>query len=101
MLEPNALKVTMLFPIFANDESPFSIETWSWWLDSIVAIGAYHEFFTRGSWEGRPEYHRCVTMILESADQLRRVEEFLREAREMFGQDVMYFEATQVHFRLI
>lgn len=75
--------------------------TWSWWLDSIVAIGAYHEFFTRGAWQGQTEYHRCVTMILESVDQLRRVEEFLREARERFSQEVMYFEATQVHFRLI
>ena len=41
MLQPNALKVTMLFPVFANDGSPFSVETWSWWFDSILAIGAY------------------------------------------------------------
>lgn len=101
MLEPNALKVTMLFPIYANDGSMFPADTWSWWLDSIVAIGAYHEFFTRGSWQGLTEYHRCVTMVLESPAQLRKVEEFLVEAREKFGQDVMYFEATQVHFRLI
>jgi hypothetical protein len=101
MLEPNALKVTMLFPIFANDGSVFPAETWSWWLDRVVSIGAYHELFTRGSWEGEIEYHRCVTMVLENVDQLRRVEEFLREARDIFGQDVMYFEGTQVHFRLI
>jgi len=101
MLKPNALKVTMLFPVLANDGEAFPSETWAWWLDSIVAIGAYHEFFTRGEWHGQAEVHRCVTMILESVDQLRRVEEFLREARDRFGQEVMYFEATQVHFRLI
>lgn len=101
MLEPNALKVTMLFPIFSNEGGPFPAEAWSWWLDSIVAIGAYHEFFTRGAWEGQLEYHRCVTMVLESVDQLRKVEAFLDEARDRFGQDVMYFEAVQVHFKLI
>src|SRR5437764_5561003 len=101
MLQPNALKVTMLFPVFANDGSPFSPETWTWWLDRIVAIGAYHEFFTRGAWEGQLEYHRCVTMVLTKDEQLQQVEAFLREARDKFGQDVMYFEAAQVHFKLI
>jgi len=101
MLQPNALKVTMLFPIFDNNDAPFPPEVWGWWLVSIVSIGAYHEFFTRGAWEGRLEYHRCVTLVLQTKEQLRKVEEFLEEARERFGQDVMYFEATQVHFRLI
>ena len=101
MLEPNAFKVTMLFPIFANDGSLFPADLWSWWLDSIIAVGAYHEFFTRGAWEGQLEYHRCVTMILTTDDQLQQVEAFLREARERFDQDVMYFEGTQVHFKLI
>ena len=101
MFQPNALKVTMLFPIFANDGTPFAVETWDWWLESILAIGAYHEFFTRGAWEGQLEYHRCVTMILETDEQLQRVEAFLHQARERFEQEVMYFEATQVHFRLI
>ena len=101
MLEPNALKVTMLFPIFANDDSLFPAGLWSWWLDSIVAVGAYHEFFTRGAWEGQLEYHRCVTMVLTTDDQLQQVEAFLREARDKFGQEVMYFEAAQVHFKLI
>jgi len=101
MLQPNALKVTMLFPIFANDGSPFPVQTWSWWFDSILAIGAYHEFFTRGAWEGRTEYHRCVTMVLEKPKQLEAVQAFLREAREKFGQQVMYFEAVPIYFELI
>jgi|ERR1044072_8857539 hypothetical protein len=101
MLEPNALKVTLLFPIFDNDDAPFPPDLWEWWLVSLVSIGAYHEFPTRGAWEGRLEYHRCVTLVLQTEEQLRKVEEFLREAREKFGQDVMYFEATQVHFKLI
>lgn len=93
MLRPNALKVTMLFPIYANDDTPFPPELWDWWLTSIVAVGAYHEFFTRGTWEGRLEYHRC--------DDGARDRRYLRQARGEFGQDVMYFEATQVHFKLI
>lgn len=101
MLKPNALKVTMLFPLYANDGVPFPVEVWDWWLDSIVAVGAYHEFFTRGAWEGQTEYHRCVTMVLETDEQLRQVESFLREARVRFQQQVMYFEGTNVHFKLI
>ncbi len=88
-------------PDLCNDGSLFPANLWSWWLDSIVAVGAYHEFFTRGAWEGQLEYHRCVTMVLKSDEQLQQVEAFLREARARFGQDVMYFEATQVHFKLV
>lgn len=40
-------------------------------------------------------------MVLTTEEQLQQVEAFLNEAREKFGQDVMYFEATQVHFKLI
>jgi hypothetical protein len=29
------------------------------------------------------------------------VEAFLREARERFGQEVMYFEAQRVYFKLV
>jgi len=101
MLEPNSLKITTLFPILGNDGLAFSAETWSWWLDSIMSFGAYHEFFTRGSWEGQTEMHRCITMVIQSEAQLRAIETFLHEARVRFEQDVMYFEATQVHFRLI
>ena len=101
MFEINAIKVSMLFPFYANDGSLFPPELWDWWLDSIVAIGAYHEFFTRGSWEGQFEYHRCVTMILETEEQLKQVKAFLREARVRFDQEVMYFEGTNVYFELI
>ena len=51
--------------------------------------------------EGQFEHHRCVTMILEKDQQLEQVETFLREARERFGQQVMYLEATNVYFQLI
>ena len=101
MLELNAFKVTLLFPIFANDETAFPPELWSWWFHSIVSIGAYYEFLTEGIWEGRREAHRCVTMVIKTDEQFRRLERFLQQARERFGQDVMYFEATPVHFRLI
>ena len=101
MLEPNATKVTMLFPLLDNDGNPFSAEVWAWWLDSIVTFGPYHELATRGSWKGIAERHRCVKIVVTDEAELQRLEAFLREARGMFGQEVMYFEAVQVHFKLI
>ncbi len=101
MLDPNATKVTMLFPLLDNDGKHFSAEVWSWWLDNIVTFGAYHELTTRGSWKGRTERHRCVKIVITDEAELQRLEAFLGEAREVFGQEVMYFEAVQVHFKLI
>jgi hypothetical protein len=101
MLDPNATKVTMLFPILGNDGRPFSAEVWSWWLDNIVTFGAYHELATSGTWKGRPERHRCVKIVIVDESELQRLEAFLRRAREVFEQEVMYFEAAQIHFKLI
>ena len=100
-LEPNAIKVTMLFPLLDNDGEPFSAEIWDWWLDNIITFGAYHELATRGTWKGRPERHRCVKIVITDESEIERLEAFLREAREAFGQEVMYFEAVRVHFKLI
>ena len=101
MLEPNAIKVTMLFPLLDNDGDPFSAETWDWWLDQIVTFGAYHELASRGTWKGRPEQHRCVKIVTTDVSEIERMERFLREAREVFGQEVTYFEAVGIHFKLI
>jgi hypothetical protein len=101
MLDPNATKVTMLFPLLANDGMPFSAEIWSWWLDNIVTFGPYHELSTRGSWKGIAEHHRCVKIVMTDESEIQRLEKFLQEAREVFGQEVMYFEAVRVHFKLI
>ena len=38
-LEPNAIKVTMLFPLLDNEGEPFSAEIWDWWLDQVVTFG--------------------------------------------------------------
>lgn len=101
MLDPNATKVTMLFPILANDGHPFPAGVWSWWLDAIITFGPYHELATRGIWKGKTERHRCVKIVITDESEIQRLETFLREAREVFGQDVMYFEAVRVHFKLI
>jgi hypothetical protein len=101
MLDPNATKITMLFPIVGNDGEPFSAGAWSWWLDNIVTFGPYHELATRGSWKGIAEHHRCVKIVITDESELPRLEAFLREAREVFEQEVMYFEAVRVHFKLI
>ena len=101
MLEPNAIKVTMLFPLVDNDEEPFSAEIWDWWLDNIVTFGAYHEMATRGTWKGVTERHRSVKIVATDESEVDRMEAFLLKAREVFGQEVMYFEAVRVHFKLI
>jgi hypothetical protein len=101
MLDPNATKVTMLFPLLGNDGEPFSASVWEWWLDNIVTFGAYHELASRGTWRGMTEQHRCVKIVIVDESELQRLEAFLAEAREVFGQEVMYFEAVRVHFKLI
>ena len=101
MLEPNAIKATMLFPLLGNDGEPFPAEVWDWWLDNILTFGPYHELSTRGTWKGKPERHRCVKVVMTEESELQRLEAFVREAREVFGQEVMYFEAVRVHFKLI
>jgi hypothetical protein len=47
------------------------------------------------------EQHRCVKIVIVDESELQRLEAFLAEAREVFGQEVMYFEAVRVHFKLI
>ena len=101
MFEPNATKVTMLFPLLQDDGEPFSAGTWEWWLDNIVTFGAYHELASRGTWRGIPERHRCVKIVSTDPFEVERLETFVRDARDVFGQEAMYFEAAKVHFKLI
>jgi hypothetical protein len=101
MLEPNALKVTVLFPMYANDETLYPFELWEWWSNSILDIGAHHEFFTRErERNGEPDYQRGATMILWRDEQLTELETFVREAQELFGR-VIYLEATKVYVNAI
>jgi hypothetical protein len=101
MFDTNATKVTMLFPLLHDDGEPFSAGAWDWWLDNIVTFGAYHEFATRGAWRGNPERHRCVRIVTADESEVQRLESFVRVARDVFGQEAMYFEAARIHFKLI
>jgi hypothetical protein len=100
MLEPNAVKVTTNFPMYANESTLHPFEMWRWWSKGIVTIGAEHQFFTREREDEEPAYERCVTMILWTDEQLAELETFLREAHEQVGRPV-YFEAMNVHVRPI
>ena len=90
----------MLFPMYTEEDSFFPFEIWDWWREHILGVGAYHRVFSREGWEGQPAYWRGATVILWRDEQMADVESFLREARETFGQTI-YFEATNVHVRLI
>ena len=101
MLQPNALKVTMHFPMYGNDGTLYPFELWEWWSASIHGIGTYHEFFTRErARKGEPEYQRGVTMILWGDQPLAELESFVRDAQEQFGR-VIYLEATNVYVNAI
>jgi hypothetical protein len=101
MFDTNASKVTMLFPLLQEDGEPFSAGAWDWWLDNIVLFGAYHELATRGTWRGKPERHRCVKIVSTDELEVERLRAFVRAARDVFGQEAMYFESVRVHFELI
>ena len=101
MFDTNATKVTMLFPLLQDDGEPFSAGVWDWWLDNILTFGAYHELATRGTWRGNRERHRCVKIVTADDSEVRRLQNFVLDARTAFGQEAMYFEAVRVHFELI
>jgi hypothetical protein len=42
-----------------------------------------------------------VKIVIVDESEIHRLEAFLREARDAFEQEVMYFEAVRVHFKLI
>jgi hypothetical protein len=100
MFDPNATKVTMLFPLLQDDGEPFSAGTWEWWLANVADLGLYDERPTRGSWRGSLKRYRFVQIVITDEAKLERLEAFLFEAREVFAQEV-FFEAVRVHFKLI
>src|SRR4051812_1066871 len=96
MFEPNATKVTMLFPLHQSNGEPFSEGTWEWWLANIASFGLYDERPRRGTWKGKPRRYRFVQIVITDEAKLERLEAFLLEAREVFAQEVL-FEAVRVH----
>jgi len=100
MFEPNATKVTMLFPLLQSNGEAFSEGTWEWWLSNIGSFGLYDERPIRSTWRGRAKRYRFVQIVITDEAKLGRLEAFLLEAREVFAQEV-FFEAVRVHFKLI
>jgi len=100
MFEPNATKVTMLFPLKQSNGEPYSEGTWEWWLANIASFGLYDDRPIRSTWKGRLKRYRFVQIVITDETKLERLDSFLLEVREVFAQEV-FFEAVRVHFKLI
>ena len=102
----NAIKVTVLFPLFDNDGNPFDREAWSWFLDELVRLGELGFDFTElgrteGSWRGHTDRCRWIVTVVRGEEQVEEIRRFLREARVKFRQEVMYLDYHPVHFELV
>lgn len=99
--KPNALKVTMLFPILDNNGEPFDEEDWIWWQDELDRLGDFTELGqTRGLWKGRNDKCRWIMAIVDE-QKIGAIREFLAEARKRFRQEVMYLDYHPVYFELV
>ena len=85
----------MLFPIYDNDGEPFEREIYEWFADEVKTIfpegATEYGGHATGWWHGKIDLSRCIWAILEE-DELNVIREFLREAKEKFRQEKMYFE---------
>lgn len=100
--KPNAVKVTMLFPLLDNNGNPFDEETWSWWMDKVEEVlGDFTEMgLTKGDWRGYADQCRWIMAVIPK-DRLNAVRSFLKEARERFKQKRMYLDFHPVHLELV
>ena len=96
-------KVTMFFPLRDNEGNTFEEETWEWWRDELTKLlsGFTDLGVVHGWWQGQSDQNQWITAVVESAEQVDELRRFLQSARQMFGQDAMYFEWHPVHFELV
>ncbi len=99
---PNAIKVTLFFPLFDEDGNPFDRETWRWWQRDMKKLDLdFSELgLAGGAWRGQKDRCRWIMTVIRK-ETLPEIREFLREARKRFGQTVMYLDYHPVFFELV
>jgi len=96
----NALKVTLLFPLFDNEGNFFEEEIWGWWRDEMSKIlTAFTDMgIVTGWWLGQSDRNRWIVTVVKAQKEVDRIRDFLRLAREKFKQEAMYLDYHPVHF---
>jgi hypothetical protein len=96
----NALKVTLLFPLFDNDGNPFEEEVWDWWLDEMTNLfrGFTDLGVVSGWWLGHSDRNRWIVVIVKTEKEVGRTRNLLQMARERFKQQAMYLDYHPVRF---
>ncbi len=91
--EPNAFKVTLIFPLRDNEGRPFPESVWQWWNSEIARVlpGFTDMGGVEGLWQKKVDQNLMLFSVVER-ERLDEVRSFLREARIRFGQNAMYFE---------
>lgn len=102
MIQTNAFKITLFFPLSDNEGNPFEVEVWSWWRDRITILvfdyGHTDLGMVTGWWQGMSDQNRWIMLVVPSVQKVDEVRDFLRQARLRFRQKAMYFDCHGVYF---
>jgi hypothetical protein len=98
--ESNALKLTLLIPLYDNDGEPFDLATWNWWNDQLTSlvVGFTDHGVATGSWRGYTDENRVIIVVVKSKEEVLAIRQLLQKARARFRQEAMYLEYHEVFF---
>jgi len=100
--QPNAYKVTLLFPMYDNSAAPFPESVWDWWRSEFTrVVPGYTEVGeVLGWWQGQTDRNRMVYVVVKSDDttKLQQLRDFVAAARTQFRQAAMYFEMHPIRY---
>ena len=55
-------------------------------------------YVVKGWWQGHSDQNRWIVAVVRTENEVRRIRDFLRQARATFEQKAMYLEYHGVYF---
>ena len=100
LIESNALKITLQFPLYDNEGKAIEEGVWEWWSDEMVKlITDFTDLgVVIGHDRGYTDQNRLIFIVVRSEDEVEKIRIFLRSARNRFRQDTMYLDYHPVCF---
>lgn len=96
------IKVSATFPYVGSDGKPFGEEAWKWWRDQMQLFEVYVEMQVFvDCWEEEIEQQRRVYWIVERAQHVIELRQFVLNAKQHFGAIPIRFEFGKTHHELL